>query len=61
MAKVTKELLATVARNIHGIEISDTQLEKLTRMVQQALDALDKSVDVGLEDMEPAIVYDAGE
>lgn len=59
MAKIAKDVLAGVARNIYGVEISDSQLEKLTRIVQQSLDALDKSCDVGLEDVEPAIVYDS--
>lgn len=62
MVEVDKDTLERIARNIHGVAISDAQLEKIAKLVQATLETLRESARVGVEDIEPRAIYDpAGE
>ncbi|MFQ5762634.1 MAG: hypothetical protein ACE5PO_06340 [Candidatus Bathyarchaeia archaeon] len=58
MTEVDKDTLERIARRIYGVDISDAQLDKLAKMVQTGLEALEKSARVGIGDVEPRVTYD---
>lgn len=61
MARITKETLERIIREVYGIEIPDNRLKVISRVVGETLEALQKSSEVELEDVEPASAYDASE
>jgi hypothetical protein len=58
MSDVSEQTLARIAEEIHDVEIPFERLAIIRRVVQQALASLEKSAEVGLEDVEPASTYD---
>lgn len=58
MSDISEETLARIAKEVHGVMIAPERLAIIRRVMQQALAALEKSADVGLEGVEPASIYD---
>ena len=61
LTSIKEESLARIGREIHEMDFSEEELKILSELVSRSIEALDKSCEVGLEDIEPAIVYDPSE
>ena len=57
MANVTRDGLDKILQEMYQVKLSNERLDVLQKLVQQALDALDKSMAVGAEELEPSHTY----
>ena len=53
MARMTKETLGRIIRELYGLEIPVERLEIIARTVTLTLEALEKASEVDLEGLEP--------
>ncbi len=53
MARMTKETLGRIIRELYGLEIPVERLEIIARTVTLTLEALEKASEVELEGLEP--------
>ena len=61
MVTVTRDALDKILQEMYEVKLSNERLEVLQKLVQQALDALEKSMAVGADDLEPSHTYDLDE
>ena len=54
MAKMTKETLERIVREVYGLEIPAERLNVISRIVTQTLEALERLSIVELEALEPS-------
>lgn len=58
---VTKETVEKMARELIGIELSPAEVEQLTSQLDRLLTDLAQIPDRDLQDIEPPLIFDAGE
>ena len=61
MPEITKQTLERIVREVYGVEIPDERLKVISRVVSQTLEALERSSEVELEDIESPSSYEASE
>lgn len=57
--RITKETLRALAR-LSGLELDDDRLEEILRQVQVNADAIARLDELDLENVEPAVTFQAG-
>lgn len=58
---VMKETVEKMARELIGIELSPAEVEQLTSQLDRLLTDLAQIPDRDLQDIEPPLIFDAGE
>ena len=59
--RVTKETVERMARELAGIELSPAEVEQLTPQLDRLLTDLAQVPDKDLQDLEPPLIFEAGE
>lgn len=58
MARYDEATLRRIAKEAYSVNLSDKRLKEISQLVNWELEALEKSAELGLEDVEPAMKYD---